>query len=38
MLKNGEVLLDYKIDKTVKDREYGKLSEERQVLLSAQVK
>ena len=38
MLKNGEVLLDYKIEKDVKSREYGKLSEERQVLLNAQIK
>ena len=37
LLKNGEIALDFTVDKDIRNREYGKLHEEREVLLNAQL-
>lgn len=37
LLKDGVVALDYRVDKSIADRTYGKLNKEREVLLNAQL-
>ena len=37
LLKEGEIALDYTVDKDIKNREYGKLIKEREILLNAQL-
>ncbi len=37
LIKNGEVLLDYIVNKDIKDRKYGKLAKEREDLINAQL-
>ncbi len=38
LLENGKISLDYKVDKELSKREYGKLSKDREILLNAQLK
>ena len=38
LLKNGEIALDYIVEKDIKNREYGKLNKEREDLINAQLK
>lgn len=37
LLKDGEIALDYTVDKDIQKREYGKLTKEREILLNAQL-
>ena len=37
LLKEGEIALDYTVDKDIQNREYGKLIKEREILLNAQL-
>lgn len=37
LLKDGAIALDYNVTTNLKDREYGKLNKERQILLDAQL-
>lgn len=37
LLKDGEIALDYTVDKDIQSREYGKSTKEREILLNAQL-
>lgn len=37
LLKDGEIALDYPVKKDVKDRQYGKMTKEREILFNAQL-
>ena len=37
LLKDGEIALDYPVKKDVEDRQYGKMTKEREILLNAQL-
>lgn len=37
LLKDGEIALDYPVKKDVQDRQYGKMTKEREILLNAQL-
>ncbi len=37
LLKEGKIALDYTVDKDIQNREYGKLTKEREILLNAQL-
>ena len=37
LLKDGKIALDYTVQKDIKNREYGKMTKEREILLNAQL-